>query len=601
MKLFLKKLFLPALLVITALGVLGGCGGSDDAAHGDVPIVLLGMAGGEAETNLNLVRDMLSEAGFDVTINMQPDFASFSAQRDAGNFDLAIGGWTTVTGNPDYGVRPLFHSTGDSNFNNFSSERVDYLIDLAARQTPDEFIETYRLLEEYMVFENAYVVPLFRGIRTLGVNTAVLNLESVVMPQARSQFWELVDFNDPALRETRPVIKSQAASNLTSLDPIRGNDGSINQLNSNMYIRIINLDAVDNIVPDGSLSYQYMVAEGNQHFYFILRDDVYFATVEDMQAVNTGVRVGASDVVFSLDRARNPRSVPDHRTFSLHESMQDISIVTDMTTLDTIRCTSTGLTLREVFEQRTPTPITALTADKTAANSAQGTYQVVRVTTNFPFPQVLNYLAHQSAGIVSMEQVTRINDWAVDAFDINVHTIYGDQMNLTMGPTYDYHLWLSGPFVPIFRTDYNIFFERNPGYMFGTQWHPRVKNIDMRFIPSKDAEIAAFRSGEIDVLFFVPPDQFPLVTADPDHYLIVVPSHAHNYIFPNFSGVMGNKDLRLAVLNAINQDYILAFYQDVYFRASSPISSMVDTGNVIEADPDRVRYHLDRFWESQQD
>ena len=300
-------------------------------------------------------------------------------------------------------------------------------------------------------------------------------------------------------------------------------------------------------------------------------------------------------VVFSLDRARNPRSVPDHRTFSLHESMQDISIITDISTLDTVRCTATGNTLREVFEARTLTAITALTGDKTAANNAQGTYQLIRVTTYFPFPQVLNYLAHQSASVVSREQVTRINNWSVDEFDINVHTIYGDQMNLTMGPTYDYHLWVSGPFVPIYRTDYNIFFERNPGYMVGTHWHPRVRNIDMRFIPSKDAEIAAFRSGEIDVLFFVPPDQFPLVTADDDHYLIIVPSHAHHYIFPNFNGVMGNRDLRLAVLNAINQDYIMAFYHNIYFRASSPISSMVDTGNVITADPDRARYHLGRF------
>ena len=600
MKDLFKKLLVLCIAAIVLVG-LTGCGG--DADDGDsgaaIPVSLLGMAGGEQETNLNLVRDMLTAAGFDVTINMQPDWAAFSAQRDAGNFDLAIGGWTTVTGNPDYGVRPLFHSAGDSNFNNLNSARVDELIDLAARQTPDEFIETYRLLEEYMVFENAYVMPLYRTVRTLGVNTAVLNLNSVVMPQARSQFWELVDFNDTSLRETRPVVKSQAQANLTSLDPIRGNDGSINQLNSNMYIRIINLDAVDNIMPDGSLSHQYVIAEGNQHFYFILRDDVYFATVEDMRAVNTGVRVGACDVVFSLDRARNPRSVPDHRTFSLHESMEDISIVTDISTLDTIRCTSTGRTLREVFETRTPSAITELTDDKTEANNAQGVYQVVRVTTSFPFPQVLNYLAHQSASVVSQEQVTRINNWAVDEFDINVHTIYGDQMNLTMGPTYDYHLWVSGPFVPIYRTDYNIFFERNPGYMVGTHWHPRVQNIDMRFIPSKDAEIAAFRSGEIDVLFFVPPDQFPLVTADDDHYLIVVPSHAHHYIFPNFDGIMGNRDLRLAVLHAINQDYILAFYHNIYFRASSPISSMVDTGNVIVADPDRVRYHLERFRESQ--
>ena len=259
----------------------------------------------------------------------------------------------------------------------------------------------------------------------------------------------------------------------------------------------------------------------------------------------------------------------------------------------------TGRTLRELFEERTPTAIEALTDDKTEANNAEGIYQVVRVTTHFPFPQVLNYLAHQSGSVVSQEQVTRINNWNVAYFDINVHTIYGDQMNLTVGPTYDYHLWVSGPFVPIYRTDYNIFFERNPGYKVGTEWAPRVLNVDMLFIPNKDAEIVAFRSDETHLLFFVPPDQFDLVTQNDNHYLIIVPSHAHNHMVPNFNGVLGSRYLRLAVLYSINQADIMAFYQHRYYPASSPISSMVNTGNEIVADPERVAYFLNRFFEAQ--
>jgi len=593
-------------LIIAAIMLLSACGEGENPntttaeARNGIELTVLGTSGGEAEQNLNLVRDMLTRAGFVVSINMQPDFASFLTQIEAGNYDLAVTGWTTVTGNPDYAVRALFHSTGDSNRNGLNSARVDELIDLAASQTPAEFIETYTELEHELVTRNAYMFPLYRTLRTQAVNTTILRQDSVNLPRARSQFWELLDFVDPGMRETQPIITAQANGNLTSLDPIRGNDGSINQLNSNMYIRIVNMTNDDVVVSDGSLSWQFVIAEGNQDYYFVLRDDVNFAQVINETAVDTGVRVGAEDVVFSLNRARDRNSVPDHRTFSLHESMQEIAIVTDMDVLDTARDTTTGRTLREIMEEKTPSAITSLTADKTAANNAAGAYQVVRVTTHFPFPQVLNYLAHQSGSIVSEYQVTNINTFDVATFDITTDTIYGDQMNLTVGPTFDHHLWTSGPFIPLYRNDYQIFFERNPGYMPGTEWAPRVKNLDMRFIPSKDAELAAFRSGELHMMFTVPVENFDLIESDDNFHLIIVPSHAAQYMIPNFDGVLGDLNLRLAVLHSINQDDIMAFYQNRYFRAYSTLSSLIDTGNVLVADPEQVNYFLNRFWESQE-
>ena len=50
---------------------------------------------------------------------------------------------------------------------------------------------------------------------------------------------------------------------LTSLDPIKGNDGSINTLNTNMYVRLVNLTDDDVVVSDGSLSRNHAIAEGN--------------------------------------------------------------------------------------------------------------------------------------------------------------------------------------------------------------------------------------------------------------------------------------------------------------------------------------------------
>ena len=39
---------------------------------------------------MNIVRDQLIKNGFDVKLNIQPDYGSFTAQKDAGNYDLAF-------------------------------------------------------------------------------------------------------------------------------------------------------------------------------------------------------------------------------------------------------------------------------------------------------------------------------------------------------------------------------------------------------------------------------------------------------------------------------------------------------------------------------
>ena len=590
---------IAALLVVTAMT---GCSRSAPAGGGTVRngigINILSMSGGEYDSNVNLLRDMLTKAGFNVTVNIQPDYASFITQLEGGNYDVAISGWTTVTGNPDYAVRSLFKSDGDYNRNGLNDPVIDSLIELAASQTPAEYVKTYTEFEHWLVTENAYIFPLYANIRTLAVNTAVLKSESVRLSRARSQVWEMNDYHDRSLRETRPLMMSQGTGNLTSLDPIKANDGSINQLSSNMNVRLVNLTDYDDVVPEGSLSWQYVIADGNADFYFILRDDVNFARVENRAAVNTGVRVGAEDVVFSLNRARDRNSVPDHRTYSLHESMSNIVIVTDAATLDTVRDSDSGRTLREMMERNTPTPIRSLTANKTQANNAAGVYQLVRITTHIPFPQVLNYLAHQSAGIVSQQQITAINNYPVSAYDRTVHIAYGDQATITEGRTYNNHLWTSGPYIPLYKNDYLMVFERNPGYMPGTDNAPKIKNIEMKFISDKDAEISAFRSRETDLLFTVPTDKFDLITTVPDFNLMIIPSHAASYLLPNFAGVLGNVNLRLALLYSINQEDILAFYGNRYFPSYSTLSSLIDTGNVLVADDARVRQYLTRYWES---
>lgn len=565
-------------------------GGDQGATAPDDEITILCIPSNEKVTNI--IRDQLVKSGFNVNVNMQPDYSSWKALADNGNYDIAVTGWTTVTGNPDYAVRALIKSDGDSNIGFLNDPVVDEYVEKAASETAAEYMNTYAELERYIIEEHAYFLPLYRGIKTQGVNTDVLNLSTVRLSQARSMVWEKIEFNDTSRNATDPVFLAQAMSDLTSLDPIKGNDGSINQLNSNMYIRLVNLTDDDIVIPDGSLSLQFAIAETNESYYFVLRDDVNFAKVEDMKSVDTGVRVGGEDVVFSLQRARDRNSVPNHRTYSLHESMKEITLVTDLTELEETMSDS-GKSIKEVLETGTAGEIAALTGDKSQVDNSSGTYQVIRVDTVRPFPQVLNYLAHQSAGIVSQQQIEAINTYDVETYDVTKDIAYGDQSAVTEGASYDNHLWTSGPYIMIKKNDYQADFMKNPGYMPGTEYHPKVTNFVMRFIADQDSQLSALRAGEIYVLYSVPEAKIGIVQETENLALQEIPSNAVTYATFNLER-MSDENLRKAILYSIDQEAIISVFDNRVFRAYSTLAPFLDAGNVLNADPAKVQEYLDK-------
>ncbi|SUM30638.1 RGD-containing lipoprotein [Staphylococcus gallinarum] len=53
---------------------------------------------------MNIVKDQLETAGFNVKMNIQPDYGSYRTQREAGNYDIEIDDWTTVFGDPNYSM-----------------------------------------------------------------------------------------------------------------------------------------------------------------------------------------------------------------------------------------------------------------------------------------------------------------------------------------------------------------------------------------------------------------------------------------------------------------------------------------------------------------
>ncbi|MDF2937453.1 MAG: hypothetical protein K0Q90_2826 [Paenibacillaceae bacterium] len=559
------------------------------------PVDIELLAQNSNEADVNIIRDQLSKNGFNVKLNLQPDYGTFKAQQDAGNYDIAISSWTTVTGNPDYAVRSLFKTGGD--YSIMSDPEIDTLIETASTQTAAQYAETYKQLEQKLVFDKAYIAPLYNSVKSQAFSQDVLNKDTVRLSKSRSLPWEVLDFKDTSKRAKDPIILQSTTPTLTSLDPIKGNDGSINIINTNQYVRLLNLTDDDKLTAEGSLSYNFAIAEGNSEYYFILRDDINFAAIKDKLAVDTGERVGGDDVIFSLLRAKDKNSVPNHRTYTLHEHISKVELVTDAAALEAVKISGSSDTVKSGLEKGLPAKIAALVSDKKESSNKDGKYQVVKLTTTKAFPQVLNYLAHQSAGIVSKKQVEAINTYDVAKFDPNKDIAYGDQNTVTEGAKYNNTLYTSGPYILSSKTDYEANFYKNPAYMKGTANEPKVNNIKVRFIKDMDSTLSALRSGEIHLFYSVPETKYDVVKGDTKLALQTLPSNAVSYLLFNTKNreVAKSADLRKAVLYSINQDEFLAYYKNNKIKAVSTVSPLVKTGLEVKADSAKVKDFLAKY------
>lgn len=575
--------------------ILISCGSSQQSSD-NIDIQIITMAIHEKE--LNVMRDILSKNGFNPKINMLPDYASFIGTLNANNYDIAINSWNTITGNPDYAVRSLFISDGDYNYSKISNDKLDNLIERASIEDLEKSKLTYNEIEKVIIDENAYIIPLYIRVKTQAFNKKILDENTIKIYKKASLNISEMSFVDKNKNDTEPLYASQTLSTLTSLDPIKGNDGSINLINNQLYVRIVNLTTNDQITTRDSLSYNYAIAQGNKDYYFILRDDVYFAKVENRKAVNSGERVGASDVVFSLNRAKDRNSVPNHRTYSLHSSMEKISIVTDITELKNTKTENSDVYTE--LSQNLSVPITSLTSVSSQADNKRGVYQVVKITTIKPFPQVLNYLAHQSAGIVSEKQIKKINTYKVESYDPKTDIAYGDESTITEGLNYNNSLVTSGQYIAIYKNDYEIVLERNPAFMNDTEYYPNIKTVNIKFIRDLDAAVSALRSGDVYILYDIVPDKLNVIEADANLVLQKIPSNALIFAFINMSDghITSDVNIRKAILYSINQDAFIAVNDNYGYRAYTTISPLIDTGNILNQDKEKVKEYLKAFRES---
>jgi peptide/nickel transport system substrate-binding protein len=562
-------------------------------------VVILTNAGYGDEAWANIIEDQLEKAGFAPEISLLPDYASWRAAVDAKKFDLAITYWNTVTGSPDYAVRSVWHSKGPLNLYGINDPTLDEYIELGSTQTPEEYIETYNKFEDYLVEDKAYVIPIYVSIKTLAVNNEIMNPDTVRISKSRSMCWEQLRFKDESKMASMPFIMSQTASDLTPLDPVRADDGSTFMLNTNSYIRLMNLTDTDEITTDSTLSKAYAISDDGSDFYFLLRDDVFFSKVQNGHAVNTGERVGAEDAVFSLDRMMNKDSVPDHKNFNNFTAMEKSEIVTDLESLKSVPSKQSGKSVYDVLNEGAVAPVTSLTADKAAADNAAGVYQVVHMSTKYAFPQILNVLAHSSGGIVSKKQIETVNAKFLKdpaAYEAGKDVLYGEQSWYTEGASYNNNLVCSGPYIAIKKNDVEIFFEANPGYMpTETKYAPKIKTIQMKFIKDSETVFSALRAGDIYIMYTIPTAKIDMVKEDPKFTFKEIPGNAYNYLAFNFDGIFKSENLRKAAQYAIDQEQISAVFNNRLIPTYSSVTPVLNTGKALKADPQKTAFYLSEW------
>ena len=596
----MKKLFALVLSIALILTMFAGCGvktkGTDTGTdHEKVPITLLSLSSLETETNV--VRDQLTKAGFDVTLSIQPDYGSLFTQVDARNYDIYLCTMKVLSGNPDYGCRSMFYSTGIDNDSKVVDAEVDRLIDLGASQLPQDYEETYAQLERYVVEEKAYFAPICRTMSSYGFNKNIVDASTITVGQSKYLYWSQIDYVDESLRDTRPLVVCNDRV-FGQFDPLTC-DGTHRVL-ANTNIKMLELDDNDNIVTNRALAYNYSIGEGNSTFYFVLRDNVGFYTAIDGELVDTGEKVGAEDVIFTYNRLRDPDAVPGHQVYDNYACISDVASVTDLSELENTVDAETGKTVKEILEAGLPAPISELVSSKNATNNAAGKYEVVKVTTSTPFPQILNFLCDYCSGIVSKKQVESINTPELLAnYDPTKDTRYGDAQYLMEGSGKQNTLWCSGPYVIKSMNDYEAVCERNPAFMPGTEMAPAIKNITLKYIADKDASISALRSGEIDVTDNVPANQVQVVESDAN--LGLASSLINGCIQMKFNldedHITNNEDIRKAILYSINQDEVVAVKNGLGGKCYTAMT-MLKNDNDLIPDPNKVKEHLDNYFAS---
>lgn len=590
----MKKVLGVATLALTL--ILSGCGVPTKSdlpnkektvdVKGKKPTIrFLGQA--SYENDMNIVKEQLERAGFNVKMNIQPDYGSYRTQREAGNYDIQIDDWTTVFGDPNYAMNALFSSSGSNSL--LKDQHIDQLINKASKEDQSKARQTYKQLEDEVIFKEGYMAPLYGAKKNLVYDNKVLNKHSIGLPNSRALIWQQFDYNNKKQRDSRPLVMTQQDGELQSLDPIRSIAPSVYGIDMNMYTRLLTLDDNDKISTNGSLSHSYAVNKDNNEFYFLLRDDDYFAKVKGGQAYNTHERVSADDVKFTLNRARDKNSVKGNNTYNMHQHIKSIDELTnsDKKNLKKTK-TANGQSVWDTLTK--DQKVKDLTDNDSKVDNKKGTYQIVKIKTDQSMPKEVNYLTHSSAGILSKHYVEQMDKRKEE---------YGAPSSVPKTDEGDNGIVASGAYIITKKNNYQASFQRNPGFNEsekGDYGPAKIKNITLKFNDDPDSAVSEVRNHSIDMLADIDQKNFDLIKSD-DH-LSIARKNGRKSVFLMLNSKRGifknNPHLRQAVVNAIDQDQFIKFYRGDKFKIASPVTPLLKTGNEQHQDLDKVQEEMNK-------
>ncbi len=126
-----------------------------------------------------LLQNSLKELNIDAKVE-QMEFGAFLDKTAKGEHDMFIHGWSNPTGDADYGMYALFHSSqkGDpGNRSFYDNPEVDKLLDEGRRESdPEKRIEIYNEVQEHLI-EDAPVIYIHHQEYLLGVSNQITGFE----------------------------------------------------------------------------------------------------------------------------------------------------------------------------------------------------------------------------------------------------------------------------------------------------------------------------------------------------------------------------------------------------------------------------------------
>lgn len=138
-----------------------------------------------------LMQHRLGAIGITMSIVVM-EMGVFLSRTAAGDFDIMISSWNSVTGEADYGLFPVFHSSSwgaAGNRARYSNPEVDRLLDLGRRTTDTTALLRIFRDAQFIIHNDTPWIPMVAAAEIIGVRNEVRGFR--VAPNQRHRYWTL--------------------------------------------------------------------------------------------------------------------------------------------------------------------------------------------------------------------------------------------------------------------------------------------------------------------------------------------------------------------------------------------------------------------------